>query len=336
MKVYAPGKLIVSGEHAVVHGAPAIAMAVNRYAITTVTPHASPRISLDLTNVTHRSQLTLNALKLIKNRVKRKYKRFINGDFSIREVLHKPFELAQFAMGVFTESLNLSLPHGVSIKVESDIPMGCGMGSSAATILSVMHAISTYLNINVSADTLFKLALEAENMQHGFSSGLDLHVAMQGGCVYMHNNNITSRVAPTMPMFLVNSGTPSTTTGQCVETVAAYFKNSTMVDEFASITNAIDVAMQKNNFNELQSLIRDNHTLLNRIGVVPNKVKQFIEEVESIGGAAKICGAGAVAGDHAGMVLVLINEKNQLTEIATRYHYQVMSIESESRGVYAV
>src|SRR5260221_7671008 len=83
--------------------------------------------------------------------------------------------------------------------VQSDIPIGCGMGSSSATILSVMHAVSTYLKIQISPETLYQLALEAENMQHGHSSGFDLRVAQLGGCIYMHNQQIETRAAPAMP-----------------------------------------------------------------------------------------------------------------------------------------
>jgi len=141
IKVVAPGKIILSGEHAVVYGKPAIAMAVNRYATAAITPERRSQILFDLVDFAHEGRTSFAGLKQFKGRLKRKYQKFIRGEYSIREVLQKPFELAQFALSLITESQRCSLPTGVKIRLHSSIPIGCGMGSSAATIISMMHAV---------------------------------------------------------------------------------------------------------------------------------------------------------------------------------------------------
>lgn len=335
IKVYAPGKLILSGEHAVVHGQPALAMAVNRFVTATVTRETASQVAFDLSDLAHSSHLSVDALHHLKEKIKQKYYRFIRGDYSIREVLQKPFELAQFAMGLLAEAMNLTLPHGVKIHVQSDIPMGCGMGSSAATIVSVMQAMANFLELPMPREKLFQLAMEAENMQHGRSSGLDLRIALQGGCIYMQGNEIQERSIPALPMYLVNTGAPQSTTGQCVEKAAPHFKSSALGEDFAAVTNAMDAALRQQSWRDMHTAVRANHKLLTKIGVVPERVQNFISQIEAAGGAAKICGAGSVAGDHAGAVLVTSEDRHQLMSLCSRFAYQVIPVSGELRGVHA-
>lgn len=335
LRVQAPGKLILSGEHAVVYGQPALAMAVNRYVTATVTQDARPQILFDLADLAHHSHLNIAALKSLKERIKNKYHRFMNGEYSIRDVLQKPFELAQFALSMLTEPLNLQALHGVKIQVQSDLPIGCGMGSSAATILAVMQATAHYLERPIDKESLFQLALEAENMQHGRSSGLDLRVALEGGCLHVHGNTITTRAVPSFTFYLVNTGTPVSTTGQCVEKVAPLFQSGGLGGEFASVTGAMDAALQTQSEAGMRAAIRDNHQLLVGIGVVPEQVQEFVAAVEANGGAAKICGSGAVIGQRAGAVLVMMPDPQQLRILCDRYHYPVIPICGELRGVHA-
>ena len=336
MKVYAPGKLILSGEHAVVYGKPALAMAVNRYVCATATPQLLPLVSFDLSDLAYERGLTLTALRRLKSRVKHKYQRFIAGDFKIRDVLHKPVELAQIAFTIFLETLNLKLTQGVKIRVHSDIPIGCGMGSSAATVLSIVHAIAHHLRMELSSEIFYRLGLEAENMQHGHSSGLDLRVSLHGGCIFVNDREITARQIPSLPMFLVNTGAPKTGTGECVAHAAKYFKSSQIGDDFAAVTHAMDHAFQANNQQEVMRSIKENHHLLTRVGVVPENVQQFIKAIESQDGAAKICGAGAVAGNKAGVVLVVTNQPEQLTELCAKHNYSILPVSGESRGVHVI
>ncbi len=334
MKVLAPGKLILSGEHAVVYGHPALAMAVNRYVMVRATPQAAPHISFDLSDLAYQRRVSISTLDTLKKRIKQKYQRFVAGDFKIRGVLQKPVELAQVAFSLFFEALNIKVTKGIKIEVQSTIPIGCGMGSSAATVLSIVRAVANHLEIDLTPEMFYQLGLEAENMQHGYSSGLDLQVSLHGGCIYVKEGQIFQRSIPTMPMYLVNTGLPQTTTGQCVEAAAPFFKTSRIGDDFAAVTDAMDLAFQADHLEHAVQAIRANHQLLAKIGVVPQSVQQFVSEVEHIGGAAKICGAGAIAGDKAGVVLVITENESALNTLCENHQYTLLPIAGESRGVH--
>lgn len=185
MKAVAPGKLILTGEHAVVYGQPALAMAVNRNAQVWVTMEgAQDTVSFDLPNVSEgRESFTLRTLRDFHGRVQRNYQEFLAGELSIRDVLRKPVDLFQYAFVTVLDGLHLKMGGGVNVRLSSNIPMGCGMGSSAATILSVLRGLGHYYRVDFRPDWVARYSLEVENMQHGRASGLDTYVSMHGGCV---------------------------------------------------------------------------------------------------------------------------------------------------------
>ena len=68
--------------------------------------------------------------------MERNYEEFLAGRLSIREVVRKPVDLFQFAFVTILDGLHLKMGGGVNVRLNSNIPIGCGMGSSAATILT--------------------------------------------------------------------------------------------------------------------------------------------------------------------------------------------------------
>ena len=68
--------------------------------------------------------------------------------------------------------------------------------------------------------------------------------------------------------------------------------------------------------------------------MVPGRVAEFVAEVEAAGAAAKTCGAGAVAGDNAGMVLVAAKESP--AELCAKYGYELMTVRPDPLGVRVV
>lgn len=336
MKAAAPGKIILSGEHAAVYGNPALALSVNRYVTTTITPENRPGILFDFEELNHRSHLTGAVLQLLKAKIKDKYERFKQGDFSIRRVLKKPFELAQFAFGLAVDGFNLSLPHGIKIHIESTIPLGCGMGSSAATIVSVMFAIAEYSHKPLREDELYRLALNAEKMQHGISSGVDLRVSLHGGCLYINEGEVVSRPIPNWPLYLINTGSPASSTGECVQSAAKHLKTTNLLKEFAAVTNAMDAALQTQSIENFKVAVTENHRLLCAIQVVPDKIQRFVNELALYNAAAKICGAGTIKGEAAGMLMIAVNNIAEIQPIITQFGYQVTQINAEPRGVHVI
>jgi len=330
MKAVAPGKLILSGEHAVVYGKPAIAMAIDRSAVFEVTPQAGDRISFDLPGVTDDESFTLLALRDLKRRVENKYREFLNGDIGIGYVLSAPADLFRFAFINTLDGLHRTLDSGLVLKLRSSIPMGCGLGSSAATVLSELRAMGHFLRVDFKPDWYYEYSLEAEKMQHGKPSGVDSYISLHGGCARFEQGVARSIALPRMKMFMVQTGIPQSTTGECVMEVERKFRNSGIWSEFETVTNAFEEALQRNNVQKMHWLVRENNRLLAAIGVVPLKVQQFIRDIEAWGGSAKVCGAGSVTGENGGIVLVIADV--QPTDICQKYGYAVSPLRGDPLG----
>jgi mevalonate kinase len=208
MRAIAPGKLILSGEHAVVYGRPALAMAIDRCAQSVITLGADDLVSFNLLDLKESDSFTLRALGDLKTRVQRNYQLFLKGELGIRDVLHKPIELFEYAFITLLDGLHLKFSDGVNIQTQSNIPIGCGMGSSAATILSLLRGIGHYFRVEFRPDWFLKYSLEAEKLQHGFPSGVDSFISLNGGCALFQNGKATSVPLPRLAMYLVNTGTP--------------------------------------------------------------------------------------------------------------------------------
>lgn len=335
IKVRAPGKLILSGEHAVVHGGPAIVMAINRYATITIQPQESPGIAFDLLQSTYQKARPFTLLKKLKHRLERDYTAFLAGDKGIDDVIKKPFELLEYSATKMLDKLNPNqqASPGFKIKTQSDIPASCGMGSSAATITATNYALAHFFQQTLSEEQYLQLGLRAENLQHGRSSGLDIQAAMHGGLLKWSGKQLQHLPYDNcLPMWMVNTGPRHTTAGACVTKASAYFKQSPeLLDAFCRVTNAIEQHLQSKNLTKLKAAIKENHRLLVKVGVVPEKIQLLVKLIEDEGAAAKLCGAGGIDGDGAGILLIL--HEKPLHELIDSFGFSISPLMIAPKGV---
>ena len=278
---------------------------------------------------------TVSALKSLRERLSYDYHRFLAGKCTIKEVIRKPFELLQFSVTNLLENLNINLPSGMEIKVNSSIPMGCGLGSSSALVISTLYAVIKLLGIELDYSKFINMSRQAENLQHGKSSGLNLHLSAYGGIKKFQNGQTQDLSGFDFPFYIVNTGSPISSTGECVAQVSNTLKDPGLLNEFENTLQHIESAINSNNIIDFKTGIRKNHELLTKIGVVPDKVQSFIRDIECANGASKVCGAGSVAGNNAGAVIVL-GEREKLQAISKEYNYNLEEINLDFRGAHLV
>lgn len=306
MKASAPGKLIFSGEHAVVHGRPALVMAVNRYIHATVEPIDEARLVVSFPQVCSDCQMPTAALPGLKIRLTQNYQRFLAGDLGIRHVLGEPVELIYYAVIHLLELTGASLSGGLRISLHSELPIGSGMGSSAAVAAATLGAVAAVLDQRPTQDTLYRWTLDVERLQHGHPSGVDPFITVHGGFVRFQHGEAMALPVPHKSLTVVMTGERESSTGESLSHVArTYPATDPIWEQFQRVTNELEKALTEGEWDDARAAIRANHRLLCRIGVVPEKVRHCIAEIERQGGAAKVCGAGAVSGDGAGALLLL-------------------------------
>lgn len=334
IQIRTPGKLILSGEHAVVYGAPAIGFAVNRYLDVSVRWLKLAQWTFDLMGVTAKRVMTVASLRRLKRKIEQEYHGFQQGNRSIRDVLRHPFELSLYTASNLIETFKAHIPSGVGISTESNIPTGAGMGSSAACVVGLVKAMSHLLNLDLKLSDYIDLGIASENLQHGYSSGFDVNIVFRGGCCLLEEKKYQALHYPSDWQWqLVYTGSPVTSTGECIAHAKPHLTNSRL-SEFEQITRRMATCLQESNFGETQTCLRENQQLLQSIGVVPSRVQTFIEACNNTGAAAKVCGAGASCGEAAGMVLVL--SEQSIANLCDQYGYQLLPIQVEQRGSHVL
>ncbi|NPA72142.1 MAG: hypothetical protein GXO35_04860, partial [Gammaproteobacteria bacterium] len=221
----------------------------------------------------------------------------------IQAVLSKPIDLILVTLYHF--NLLFPIKQGAwQLNIRSQAPIGRGLGSSAAVILSILGNLIEHHKVSLSSRERLALAQRIESRQHGTSSGIDPATMIHGGLLqYQTGSKIIKLPAHQLNAWLIDTGAPDSRTGECVEHVKT-LNDRIDWQAFNKTTNTLIQALSDNKVEQFKQGIRQNHQLLILLGVVPSHIQIFIESLhQTHDAAAKICGAGAVYGDKAGMVI---------------------------------
>lgn len=332
----APAKLILSGEHSVLYHCPALSIALPLFS------HCQAEFSVNqnCTLETHfqidlddfgRSQYFSHTEWLARfEQIEARYKQFLANQLSIDQVLSHPEDLIICCIGIFNQQFPLTSGYW-ELSISSEIPVGRGLGSSASIILGVLYALIQSLDKQPEHNTILDLAKTIESRQHGKSSGLDPITIQQGGLIeYRMNKPQKSHSFKDLSGWLIDTGKPLSTTGEAVLQVRNNFQDDAELwQQFNSTTSSMLNGLAARNLAQIQQAITHNQSLLEKIGVVPDVVAEFIAKLtQKFNGVAKVCGSGAVKGDAAGVVLFLSDSEPKSLCEEYGYSYQAISIET--------
>lgn len=257
----ASGKVILLGEHAVVYGSPAIAVALERGARAEA--RAAQRSCLTLGGETH-------------------------SDGAAPEVAR--------AFGALLAELGAQ---NIEAEAHLDIPAGAGLGASAALGVALCRAVLAAVAPGSTAGSVTRAALMWENVFHGNASGIDTAAAEHGGCIWFTRASGAARLRAGAPLRIaVAVVEPGASTRAMVEGVSARRKaDPEGVDRrMRSIAELVErgrEALAAGHISSLGPLMNDNHALLRELGVSTPGLDLACQSALAAGAiGAKLTGAG--------------------------------------------
>ena len=262
---FAGGKVILLGEHAVVHGAPALAVGLPLGVTVTANPCTGPiRLRIDQWN------LAASA-----------------GDGS--------------PVGSAVLELTRRLGHSgteVELVGESRLPPRAGLGSSAALATAIARALRAIDSAELGDDELFDAVQASERVFHGNPSGLDAAVAIHGGVLRFDRARGAELLGIEAPSLVVaHSGAQ----GRTAETVAEFARR--LVDRgsegqrrLARIAELAEVGVEAIVDGRLAALgeaMNACHEQLDWFGVSTDALNRICEIARAAGAlGAKLTGGG--------------------------------------------
>ncbi len=274
------GKVIISGEHSVVYGMPALVGSIKLFREV-----------------------------VLREPIKRKISQpaFVDNLFKIFE--------KKFGHGA----------HDLEVVDLGKLPIGSGLGSSAAYAHAVFLSLLKHFKLSATKEELYEMVQESERFAHGNPSGVDATAVVYGGLleflrkedeISINQLGDENNVLKKTNFYLIDSGRPIESTKEMVEAVSDRVKSdqvaAKVLEQIGELTTKLITQVRQNKFEV--NLLQDNEKLLELLGVVGDKAKKMIEQLEEVGAVAKITGAGGVKAGS-GMLLVYAKDQQKLANL---------------------
>lgn len=269
-KVSAPGKLMILGEHAVLHGRLALVGAINRRLTVTLTPTSQRMVRL--TSALGTLHEPLDDL-----------------------VIASPF---QFVIAAIHQQRQ-RLPSGFDLQVESALEADVGLGSSAAVTVATAAALRLWLGEGLDREVVFDDSLTAVRLVQGRGSGADVAASVYGGLVaYRQEPRYIQKLDHFFPITAVHSGGKEPTPAVIEQVESRRRRFPGIYDHIfntmdASVKAAV-AAVREQNWPRLGQLLDLNHGLMNALGVGSARLDELAYALRADPGivGAKISGSG--------------------------------------------
>lgn len=306
----APGKIILFGEHFVVYGGKAILCAINKR--ITVTAKAIPENKISIKS-------SIGNLVLAPKRP------LTDVDIQLRPFYY----LADKMIQKYDEK------SGIEITIDSEIPVGVGLGSSSACCVAAAAAISGVFT-KKSKEEILQMAIEAEKTMFPNTSGADCTVCTFGGIMQYDKQTGHSKIdsEPRFHLVIANSKIEHSTK-EVVSTVNQFKEKneerfSKICNEENNLIDDVLVCLKKNDLKGIGIDIIKNQEYLELIGVSNEKLRSMIELANKSSFGAKITGAGV-----GGCIFALTDETNMEDTIQQlkENNYECFSVKIDFNGL---
>ena len=278
----APAKIILFGEHFVVHGTKAILAAIDKRVTVTTTFTDNKTIKVN-------SELGTLEVPISSSHEE------VKNEF-------RPFVYLANKMVNSNQNVN-----GLEITIDSDIPIGVGLGSSSACCVAAAASISELFK-ELSSEEILNLSIKAEKTIFPDTSGADCTVCTYGGMIeYPSIEKIGNTFD--LNLLIVNSMIPHNTKNS-VEKVNKFKENneerfSQLCDLETKLIDEVITAMKNNDTTTFGLKISENQKYLEEIQVSNDTLRDMISSLNEISLGSKITGAG-----DGGCIIALVNDDN--------------------------
>ncbi|KAF8053976.1 hypothetical protein N665_1358s0011 [Sinapis alba] len=339
VKARAPGKIILAGEHAVVHGSTAVAAAIDLYTYVTLrlplqADENNDRLTLQLKDLSLEFSWSLARLKEVLPYDSSTSTPASCSDKTLKSIAvlveeqNIPEEKIWLSSGLstflwlYTSILGFS---PATVIITTELPYGSGLGSSAAFCVALTAAlIASSISDKTRGDgwtsldetnleLLNKWAFEGEKIIHGKPSGIDNTVSAYGNMIKFCSGEIT-RLQSNMPLRMlitntkVGRNTKALVSGVSERTVrhpdamnSVFNAVDSISKELASIIQSKDEISVTEKEESIKELMEINQGLLQSMAVSHSSIDTVIRTTLKHKLTSKLTGAGG-----GGCVLTLL------------------------------